>query len=134
MNIVNVAKAMAEADKHRGILTEEEKNFIAYFAYQTGDMKTVRELTERLAGLEEGAARRDVITLYEEQLYKQPKMVRQIEELLVSIERYRIEEQKAINELSELLTSYGISIMDEELKKHDVSTVVAESIENEKVR
>lgn len=133
MNIVNIASAMAEADKHRGILTEEEKSFIAYFAYQTGDMKKTKELIERLASLEAGSARRDVLALYEEQLYKQPKVVRQIEEILVSIERYRIEEQKAINELSELLTNYGICINDEELKKRDASETVGD-IEQEKVR
>lgn len=132
MNIENVANAMAEADKHRGILTEKERNFIAYFAYQTGDMKQTKMLIDRLAGLEEGSARRDVVKLFEEQLYKQPKAIRQIEELLVSIERYRIEEQKAINELSELLTSYGISIMDEELKRRDVSK--EDVIESGKVR
>lgn len=132
MNIENVANAMAEADKHRGILTEEERNFIAYFAYQTGDMKQTKMLIDRLTGLEEGSARRDVVKLFEEQLYKQPKAIRQIEELLVSIERYRIEEQKAINELSELLTSYGISIMDEELKRRDVSK--EDVIESGKVR
>ena len=60
-------------------------------------------------------------------------MVRQIEEILVSIERYRIEEQKAINELSKLLTNYGISINDEELKKRDASETVGD-IEQEKVR
>lgn len=132
MNIENIANAMAEADKHRGILTEEERSFIAYFAYQTGDMKQTKMLINRLAGLEEGSARRDVVKLFEEQLYKQPKTIRQIEELLVSIERYRIEEQKAINELSELLTSYGISIMDEELKRRDVSK--EDVIESGKVR
>lgn len=132
MNIENIANAMAEADKHRGILTEEERSFIAYFAYQTGDMKQTKMLIDRLAGLEEGSARRDVVKLFEEQLYKQPKAIRQIEELLVSIERYRIEEQKAINELSELLTSYGISIMDEELKRGDVSK--EDVIESGKVR
>lgn len=132
MNIENIANAMAEADKHRGILTEEERSFIAYFAYQTGDMKQTKMLIDRLAGLEEGSARRDVVKLFEEQLYKQPKSIRQIEELLVSIERYRIEEQKAINELSELLTSYGISIMDEELKRRDASK--EDAIESGKVR
>ena len=132
MNIENIANAMAEADKHRGILTEEERSFIAYFAYQTGDMKQTKMLIDRLVGLEEGSARRDVVKLFEEQLYKQPKAIRQIEELLVSIERYRIEEQKAINELSELLTSYGISIMDEELKRRDASK--EDDIESGKVR
>jgi len=86
MNIENIANAMAEADKHRGILTEEERSFIAYFAYQTGDMKQTKMLIDRLAGLEEGSARRDVVKLFEEQLYKQPKAIRQIEELLVSID------------------------------------------------
>ena len=56
-----------------------------------------------------------------------------MEELLVSIERYRIEEQKAINELSELLTSYNSSVLNEELKKKD-ATVTEEVIEVGKVR
>ena len=83
--------------------------------------------------MEEGSARRNVIECFEEQLYKQPKAIRQMEELLVSIERYRIEEQKAINELSELLTSYNISVMDEELKKKDAE-MTEEVIEARKVR
>lgn len=56
-----------------------------------------------------------------------------MEELLVSIERYRIEEQKAINELSELLTSYNISVLDEELMKKDAE-MTEEVIEAGKVR
>ena len=133
MNIKRVAIAMKMADEHRNVLTEEEKSFIAYFAYQTGDMKLTQTLIERLVGLEEGSARRNVIECFEEQLYKQPKAIRQMEELLVSIERYRIEEQKAINELSELLTSYNISVLDEELKKKDAE-VAEEVIEAGKVR
>lgn len=133
MNIKSVAMAMEMADKHRNILTEEERSFIAYFAYQTEDLKLTQTLIERLVGLEEGAARRNVVECFEEQLYKQPAAIRQMEELLVSIERYRIEEQKAINELSELLTSYNISVLDEELKKKDAE-MTEEVIEAGKVR
>lgn len=133
MNIKSVATAMKMVDEHKNILTEEEKSFIAYFAYQTEDMELTKTLIERLVGLEEGSARRDVIVCFEDRLYKQPKAIRQMEELLVSIERYRIEEQKAINELSELLTSYNISVLDEELKKKDVE-MTEEVIEAGKVR
>ncbi len=133
MNIKSVATAMKMVDEHRHVLTEEEKSFIAYFAYQTEDMELTKTLIERLVGLEEGSARRDVIVCFEDRLYKQPKAIRQMEELLVSIERYRIEEQKAINELSELLTSYNINVLDEELKKKD-ATVTEEVIEAGKVR
>lgn len=133
MNIKSVATAMKMADEHKNVLTEEERSFIAYFAYQTEDMELTKTLIERLVGLEEGSARRDVIVCFEDRLYKQPKAIRQMEELLVSIERYRIEEQKAINELSELLTSYNISVLDEELKKKDAE-MTEEVIEAGKVR
>lgn len=70
MNIKSVATAMKMADEHRNILMEEERSFIAYFAYQTEDMKLTQTLIERLVGLEEGSARKNVIECFEDQLYK----------------------------------------------------------------
>ena len=133
MNIKSVATAMKMTDEYKNVLTEEEKSFIAYFAYQTEDMELTQRLIERLVGLEEGTARRNVIECFEDQLYKQPKAIRQMEELLVSIERYRIEEQKAINELSNILASYNISVLDEELKKKEAE-MTEKVIEAGKVR
>ena len=37
-----------------------------------------------------------------------PAWVEQVENLLVALEMYRIEEEKAINHLADILTAYGI--------------------------
>lgn len=123
MNVESIAKVMEELEEYSGVLTEEEKNFITYFAYQTGDMDKTKILLKRLEELDERSARKSEIELFEGQLDKQPKEVRQIEELLISIERYRIEQQKALGMVSELLKPYGISIKIEDVKSKDVSGV-----------
>ena len=43
-----------------------------------------------------------------------PAWVEQVENLLVALEMYRIEEEKAINHLADILTAYGIDVSAEE--------------------
>ena len=47
----------------------------------------------------------------------QPDWIRRIENLLVALEMYRIQEEKAIQTLSELLTAYGADLTVEEIKE-----------------
>ena len=45
--------------------------------------------------------------------------VEQIENLLVALEMYRIEEEKAINRLADILKVYGIDVSAEEIRQID---------------
>lgn len=48
-----------------------------------------------------------------------PNWVGQIENLLVALEMYRIEEEKAINRLTDILKVYGIDVSEEEIRQTD---------------
>ncbi len=48
-----------------------------------------------------------------------PNWVEQIENLLVALEMYRIEEEKAINRLADILKVYGIDVSAEEIRQID---------------
>ena len=52
-----------------------------------------------------------------------PVWVSQIENLLVSIEMYRIEEEKAINRLAEVLTAYGVDVTEEQVRRADADEI-----------
>ena len=58
-----------------------------------------------------------------------PAWVEQVENLLVALEMYRIEEEKAISHLSDILTAYGIDVSAEEIrstKAEEIRTTIRE--------
>lgn len=46
-----------------------------------------------------------------------------IEYLLISIEMYRLEEEKAINRLAEVLTAYGVDVTEEQVRRADAEEI-----------
>jgi len=48
----------------------------------------------------------------------------QIENLLVALEMYRIEEEKAINRLADILSAYGINVTIEEIRRTDTEELL----------
>lgn len=61
-----------------------------------------------------------------------PAWVEQAENLLVALEMYRIEEEKAISHLSDILTAYGIDVSAEEIrntKPEEIRTTIREKAE-----
>lgn len=61
-----------------------------------------------------------------------PVWVEQAENLLVALEMYRIEEEKAISHLSDILTAYGIDVSAEEIrstKAEEIRTTIREKAE-----
>lgn len=61
-----------------------------------------------------------------------PAWVEQVENLLVALEMYRIEEEKAISHLSDILTAYGIDVSAEEIrstKAEEIRTTIREKAE-----
>ena len=52
-----------------------------------------------------------------------PAWVEQVENLLVALEMYRIEEEKAINHLADILTAYGIDVSAEEIRTTETETL-----------
>ena len=60
---------------------------------------------------------------YAKMIAMKPMWVSQIENLLVSIEMYRIEEEKAINRLAEVLTAYGVDVTEEQVRRADAEEI-----------
>ena len=49
-------------------------------------------------------------------LDEKPVWIGQIENLLIALEMYRIEEEKAINRLADILNAYGIDVTADEIR------------------
>jgi transcriptional regulator with XRE-family HTH domain len=64
-----------------------------------------------------------VMEQYARMIDMKPTWVNQIENLLVSIEMYRIEEEKAINRLAEVLTAYGVDVTEEQVRRADAEEI-----------
>ena len=61
-----------------------------------------------------------------------PAWVEQVENLLVALEMYRIEEERAINHLSEILIAYGIDVSVDDIRSketEEIKTTVREKVE-----
>ena len=56
------------------------------------------------------------------------------ENLLVALEMYRIEEEKAINHLADILTAYGIDVSAEEIRTTETETLKTTVREKVEVR
>ena len=61
-------------------------------------------------------------------------IVEQVENLLVALEMYRIEEEKAINHLADILTAYGIDVSAEEIRTTETETLKTTVREKVEVR
>lgn len=74
-------------------------------------------------------------TLYYRSKYDmKPAWVEQVENLLVALEMYRIEEEKAINHLADILTAYGIDVSAEEIRTTETETLKTTVREKVEVR
>ena len=61
---------------------------------------------------------------------KKPEWAEQIENLLIALEMYRIEEEKAVKRITDFLTAHGIDISETAVKDSDVKelkTMIAEA-------
>ena len=125
--ITEAMKLMEETDADFGM---EAKVFIAQYAFRTGDTALVKKLIEELQ--EKDADRERVKTKYMQLADKKPEWAEQIENLLIALEMYRIEEDKAVKRITDFLTAHGIDISETAVKDSDVKelkTMIAEAKE-----
>lgn len=110
----------AELFRQKAIsLTERDREFVIRFAFQTGDMELTDKLMDELG--KTGADRDMVCRKYQALAGFQPVWIRRIENLLVSLETYRVQEEQAIKALWELLSAWGISISEDEIRQTEVT-------------
>lgn len=118
LTVQNTAEIL---EREQVLLTEQDKEYIMQFAFRTGD----RELTDKLMNEMNAPSmdRVDVCKRFESMTDVKPDWIRKIENLLVAVEMYRLEEKKAVKNLSEILNTYGVSMTEEEIRSADVESI-----------
>ena len=101
------------------VLTERDKEFVVQFAFRTNDRELTNKLIDELT--EKGADRDAVCRKYQALTGFQPDWILRIENLLVSLEMYRVQEEQAVKTLSELLSACGISMSEDEIRRTDTA-------------
>ena len=101
-------------------LSEEEKQFVVFYAYKVDDMKQVQLLIKELQHAEEPGEVNDIYRRYSKQLNIREGIEHVAENLLVSIERYRLEQENAIGYLANTLKLNGIAVSEEEIRKTEL--------------
>ena len=101
------------------VLTERDKEFVVQFAFRTNDRELTNKLIDELT--EKGADRDAVCRKYQALTGFQPDWILRIENLLVSLEMYRVQEEQAVKTLSVLLSACGISMSEDEIRRTDTA-------------
>lgn len=119
MSLLMVNKAVKDMGNLSHSFTDKEKEFVLQFAFKTGDKELTNALITELSNASDEAEVDVIIAKYTTMFDDKPAWVSQIENLLISLEMYRIEEEKAINRLADILDAYGIDVSMEEIKTTD---------------
>ena len=101
------------------VLTERDKEFVVQFAFRTNDRELTNKLVDELAAAD--ADRDAVCRKYQALTGFVPDWIQKIENLLVSLEMYRVQEEQAVKTLSELLSACGISMSEDEIRRTDTA-------------
>lgn len=111
MNLAVVNEAVTGMNGAEHEFTEEEKNFVVQFAFRSGSKEDTISLIEALAHSTDKVQSEEIMVTYRSKYDIKPAWVEQVENLLVALEMYRIEEEKAISHLSDILTASGMGLI-----------------------
>lgn len=132
MSLLMISEIMEEKQELLGTLADYEKEFVVQFAFKTSDQELTGKLIQKLAEARDGDETKQIMQKYTAVYDQKPLWVNQIENLLVSIEIYRVEQERAITRLSQILGAYGIDVSEEELRTADAETIKAKVSESQK--
>lgn len=119
MGLVAVTETAQMFQQKNIVLTERDKEFVVQFAFRTNDRELTNKLIDELT--EKGADRDAVCRKYQALTGFTPDWILRIENLLVSLEMYRVQEEQAVKTLSELLSACGISMSEDEIRRTDTA-------------
>lgn len=119
LNVVNEAVVVMDEQKH--LFGEEERKFILEFAFKSQDKELTKQLIMELMNSDRSSQM--VMNRFTALLDQKPAWLAQIENLLVALEMYRIEEEKAINRLTEIMRAYEIDISEDMLRNQPLDEI-----------
>lgn len=123
MGLTVISETMSEMCKLKHSFSDGEKEFVVQFAVRSGDKNLTNQLIDELSECENGQESQSVMEKYAKMIDMKPFWVTQIENLLISIEMYRLEEEQAINRLAEVLTAYGVDVTEEQVRRADAEEI-----------
>lgn len=115
-----IALANDEIKESKKVFTDNEAQFVVFYAYKMGDMKQVKLLIKELEHADEPGEMEDIFVRYSKQMNLKGGIEHMAEQLLVRIERYRLEQENVIECLSETLRLNGIEISEDEIRSTDM--------------
>lgn len=127
--INDAATNMAKCDHQ---FTEAEKEFVVQFAFKSKDKELTDKLIDELCGCDSREKSAIVIRKFTALLGDKPEWIDMIENIIVALEQYRMEEEKAIAKLAEILDAFGIDVSEDKLREASVDEIRSEV--KEKVR
>lgn len=123
MGLTIISETVSEMCKVGHSFSDGEKEFVVQFAFKSGDKTLTNQLIDELSQCEDGQESQGIMEQYAKMIDMKPMWVSQIENLLISIEMYRLEEEKAINRLAEVLTAYGVDVTEEQVRRADAEEI-----------
>ena len=112
MNMKMVEDALKWMEESKAVLTAEDKNKIAWYAFKTEDAELTQKLVEELA--EGGSEKERIFEKFFAVADREEAWIEQIEMLLISIEILRIKEKGALDLIMKILEVYGKEITEKE--------------------
>lgn len=112
--ISKAAEIITESEKQSRSFTDKEKHFIMEYAFKTGDMELVTGLVVNMANEKEND--KAFMSKYRALLDQKEIWISQLENLLVALEMYRIEEEKALKKITFALKACGVNVSVDEIK------------------
>ena len=119
MSLIRITEAMELMEKTDADFSMEDKEFIAQYAFRTGDSDLIKKLILELQ--EKDTDKEAIKTKYMQLADKKTGWAEKIENLLIALEMYRIEEEKAVKRITDFLTAHGIDISETVVKDADVN-------------
>ena len=111
-----IRETIQELDKLQLAFREEEKQFIIFYGYKTGDMERVRKLIQEIKEAQEQGTKDEIFRKYCKIMGLSQGIEHFAENMLVNIERYRLSQEKAIATLVDILELHGVKITMDEVR------------------
>ena len=110
MNLAMVNEATIIMKEKGHSFTAGETEFVVQYAFKSGDKESTNKLINELMESRDDIESQQIIQRYSSMLNTKQNRVEEIENLLVTLELYRLEEEKAMNRLADILRAHGIDV------------------------
>jgi len=119
--ISKAASLIAESEEKGRSFTDKEKHFIMEYAFKIHDLELVTSLISNMEKEKENDEA--FMSKYGSLLEEQEVWISQLENLLVALEMYRIEEEKALRKITFALKVCGVDVSVDDIKNKDAEEI-----------